>query len=151
MQKLILVFNFIQMIRMRSRLISPTPRVYGALIHAHVNSGDISAGFALMAKMEDEGLKPDVVIYTTLINGLVSHLFVSWPNLLLSGRIFSSRDGVDCVQRHAELEVNRTRWGSVHCYDKIVCNDEWSGEGVKYSRWYENFRKTSNRHHVWVQ
>lgn len=56
---------------MRSRLITPTLRVYGALIDAHVKSGDITGGFALLRKMEDEGFKADVVIYSILINGLV--------------------------------------------------------------------------------
>lgn len=61
---------------MRSRLISPTLRVYGALIHAHIRAGDLSAGYGLLEKMENEGLTPDVVIYTTLINGLVGFEFL---------------------------------------------------------------------------
>lgn len=56
---------------MRSQLISPSLRVYGALINAHVKAGDLAGGFALKRKMESEGFKPDVVIYTSLINGLV--------------------------------------------------------------------------------
>ncbi|KAF4702755.1 hypothetical protein FOZ62_007180 [Perkinsus olseni] len=58
-------------LKMREHLIAPTPKVYGALIKAHIRARDITSGFALMRKMEDEGLKPGVEIYTMLIDGLV--------------------------------------------------------------------------------
>ncbi|KAF4730224.1 hypothetical protein FOZ62_010116 [Perkinsus olseni] len=45
--------------------------VYGALIKAHVRARDVTSAFALMRKMEDEGLKPGVEIHTMLIDGLV--------------------------------------------------------------------------------
>lgn len=58
-------------LKMREMLISASPKIYATLIKAHVRSGDLTAGFALIEKMEDERLKPDVVVYTVLIDGLV--------------------------------------------------------------------------------
>ena len=58
-------------LEMRKNLISPSEKVYGSLIKAHVKSGDLGAGFALLRKMQDEGLTPNQVVYTTLIDGLV--------------------------------------------------------------------------------
>jgi pentatricopeptide repeat protein len=72
---------------MREQLIAPTEKVYGALIKAHVKSGDLTSAFALLAKMEDEGMLPSSpIIYTTLLDGLVKAnktdvawtLFRSW-------------------------------------------------------------------------
>mmetsp|Transcript_58774 Transcript_58774/g.190294 ORF Transcript_58774/g.190294 Transcript_58774/m.190294 type:complete len:907 (+) Transcript_58774:98-2818(+) len=57
---------------MRKQLISATPKVHATLIKAHVHAGDIASGYALMHKMQDEQLEPDVVVHTILINGLVS-------------------------------------------------------------------------------
>eukprot|EP00928_Gymnodinium_smaydae_P030010 TRINITY_DN22431_c0_g1_i1.p1 TRINITY_DN22431_c0_g1~~TRINITY_DN22431_c0_g1_i1.p1 ORF type:complete len:932 (-),score=247.40 TRINITY_DN22431_c0_g1_i1:150-2945(-) len=58
-------------LKMREQLISATPKVYAALIKAHVRAGDLASSFALVRKMEDERLTPDVVVYTTVIDGLV--------------------------------------------------------------------------------
>lgn len=59
-------------LKMREQLISATPKVYAALMQAHVKAGDTSSGYSLLRKMEDERLQPDVVVHTILINGLVS-------------------------------------------------------------------------------
>ena len=59
-------------LRMRSLLIAPNEKVYGALIKAHVMEGDLSSSFALLRKMEDEHITPSVIVYTTLIDGLIS-------------------------------------------------------------------------------
>lgn len=56
---------------MRKQLISATPKVYGALMKAHVVAGDVPSAFALLHKMQDEQLRPDVVTYTILIDGLI--------------------------------------------------------------------------------
>ncbi|EER20322.1 pentatricopeptide repeat-containing protein, putative [Perkinsus marinus ATCC 50983] len=58
-------------IKMREHLLAPSLKVYGALIKAHIRAHDITSAFALQRKMEDEGLKPGVEIYTMLIDGLV--------------------------------------------------------------------------------
>jgi len=58
-------------LRMRSLLIQPNEKVYGALIKAHVREGDLASGFALLRKMEDEKFPPSLVVYTTLIDGLI--------------------------------------------------------------------------------
>ncbi|CAE7681431.1 unnamed protein product [Symbiodinium sp. CCMP2592] len=59
-------------LKMREQLISATPRVYATLIQAHVRAGDTASGYALLRKMEDESIQPDVVVHTVLINGLVN-------------------------------------------------------------------------------
>ena len=59
-------------LKMREQLISATPKVYAALIQAHVKAGDTASGYSLLRKMEDERVQPDVVVHTILINGLVS-------------------------------------------------------------------------------
>ena len=58
-------------LKMREQLISATPKVYASLIQAHVRARDTQSGFSLLRKMEDERIQPDVVVHTTLINGLV--------------------------------------------------------------------------------
>ncbi|CAK9079503.1 Pentatricopeptide repeat-containing protein PFL1605w [Durusdinium trenchii] len=58
-------------LKMREQLVSATPKVYAALIHAHVRAGDTASGYSLLRKMEDERVQPDVVVHTILINGLV--------------------------------------------------------------------------------
>jgi len=65
---------------MRQNLISATEKVYGAMMKAHVVGEDLTSAFALMRKMDDEGLKPNVVVYTTLIDGLVkaNKLQIAW-------------------------------------------------------------------------
>ena len=69
-------------LRMRQLLIPPNEKVYGALIKAHVESGDLASSFSLLRKMEDEcGIPPtSPVIYTTLLDGLVKadKLDVAW-------------------------------------------------------------------------
>mmetsp|Transcript_100185 Transcript_100185/g.323169 ORF Transcript_100185/g.323169 Transcript_100185/m.323169 type:complete len:917 (+) Transcript_100185:87-2837(+) len=59
-------------LKMREQLISATPKVYAALIQAHVRARDVASGFSLLRKMEDERLEADVVVHTALINGLVA-------------------------------------------------------------------------------
>ncbi|CAE7541407.1 unnamed protein product [Symbiodinium microadriaticum] len=59
-------------LKMREQLISATPKVYATLIQAHVRAGDTASGYALLRKMEDESIQPDVVVHTVLINGLVN-------------------------------------------------------------------------------
>lgn len=58
-------------LQLRSRLLPATPRIYATMIKAHVRAGDLASGFSLLRKMEDERLKPDVVVHTVLIDGLV--------------------------------------------------------------------------------
>jgi len=59
-------------LKMREQLISATPKVYAALIKAHVRAGDLASGVSLLHKMEDERLKPDVVVHTVIIDGFVA-------------------------------------------------------------------------------
>ena len=41
-------------------------------MQAHVRAGDTASGYALLRKMEDESIQPDVVVHTVLINGLAT-------------------------------------------------------------------------------
>ena len=56
---------------MRERLVTPNLRVYTSLAKAHVAGGDVTSAFALMRKADDEGMSPDVAMYTVCIDGLV--------------------------------------------------------------------------------
>ena len=39
------------------------------MINAHINCGDIPGGAAMFAQMREAGLKPNVIVYTTLLKG----------------------------------------------------------------------------------
>eukprot|EP00747_Dinoflagellata_sp_TGD_P224441 gnl/TRDRNA2_/TRDRNA2_96870_c1_seq1.p1 gnl/TRDRNA2_/TRDRNA2_96870_c1~~gnl/TRDRNA2_/TRDRNA2_96870_c1_seq1.p1 ORF type:complete len:619 (-),score=115.05 gnl/TRDRNA2_/TRDRNA2_96870_c1_seq1:121-1707(-) len=69
-------------LKMREQLISATPKVYATLIKAHARAGDHASCFALLHKMEDERLKPDVVVHTILVDSLVTagHLAQAWDH-----------------------------------------------------------------------
>ncbi|TEB15904.1 hypothetical protein C9890_0584 [Perkinsus sp. BL_2016] len=58
-------------LQFRARAITADVKVYGALMHAHVREGDLSAVGALIRKAEDEGLHISVPMWTTLISGLI--------------------------------------------------------------------------------
>ena len=59
-------------LKMREQPLTPTVKVYGALIKAHIRAGDITSAFALRRKMEDELIVPSCEVYTMLIDSLVT-------------------------------------------------------------------------------
>uniref|UniRef100_A0A3B0NA78 PPR repeat family/Pentatricopeptide repeat domain/PPR repeat, putative n=1 Tax=Theileria annulata TaxID=5874 RepID=A0A3B0NA78_THEAN len=56
---------------LRSDLLTPDLRTYTLMIKTHVNAGDISSAFSLYRKMENEGTKADLVVFSVLIDCLV--------------------------------------------------------------------------------
>lgn len=104
-------------LRMRSLLIPPNEKVYGALIKAHVREGDISSGFALLRKMEDEHVSPSVIVYTTLIDGLVAAKKIdlawevfrdarTWKNIKPDAVLFSVMIKACIVNKECEKAIN---------------------------------------------
>ncbi|EAN33102.1 PPR repeat family protein [Theileria parva strain Muguga] len=65
---------------LRSDLLTPDLRTYTLMIKTHVNSGDISSAFSLYRKMENEGTKADLVVFSVLIDCLVKekHIKDAW-------------------------------------------------------------------------
>lgn len=109
-------------LQMRRRMLQPTPKVYGALIKAHVKEGDLASGFALLRKMESEGvmgseggsdIHDSLIIHTMLIDGLVRmgkcelafeqfHLCRTWKSVRPDSVLFSVM--IKACIRNAECE-----------------------------------------------
>ncbi|UKK01770.2 pentatricopeptide repeat containing protein [Theileria orientalis] len=56
---------------LRSDLITPDLKTYTLMIKTHINSGDTSSAFSIYRKMEKEGTKADLVVFSALIDCLV--------------------------------------------------------------------------------
>jgi pentatricopeptide repeat protein len=112
---------------MRSRAVSPTEKIYGALIKAH--GRDISSGFALLEKMEDELISlTSPVIPTMLLDGLVKtgkielarkkfSEFRSWKNI--------KPDAVMFTVMIKACRVNRECEQALSMLDDLRASDEY--------------------------
>lgn len=104
-------------LKMREQLISATPKVYATLIQAHVRAGDTASGYALLRKMEDESIQPDVVVHTVLINGLVNegrieraweefHAAMTWKLIQPDEVLFTVMIKACAIMQEAERALN---------------------------------------------
>eukprot|EP00397_Hematodinium_sp_SG-2012_P007329 GEMP01007373.1.p1 GENE.GEMP01007373.1~~GEMP01007373.1.p1 ORF type:complete len:811 (-),score=251.37 GEMP01007373.1:1107-3539(-) len=104
-------------LKMRENLISPDTKVYSTLIKSHVSANDVTSGFALLRKMEDEGVPANVVTYTILINGLVEsgklrkaweqfHSMRTWKNIKPDEVLFTVMIKACAQAEEAEKAIN---------------------------------------------
>jgi len=103
--------------QMRQGLISPDTKLYTQLIKCHTKAQDLSAGFSLLRKMEDEGMEINVVTHTVLIDGLVEtnqlssaweqfHAIRTWKNIKPDEVLFTVMIKACAKAEEAERALN---------------------------------------------
>jgi len=104
-------------LKMRESFISPNAKLMSALMKAHTKAGDLTSAFALLRKMEDEGVQADVVTYTILIDALVMadklpkawetfHSIRTWKNIKPDEVLFTVMIKACALNEEAERAIN---------------------------------------------
>ncbi|BAM40562.1 pentatricopeptide repeat containing protein [Theileria orientalis strain Shintoku] len=123
---------------LRSDLITPDLKTYTLMIKTHINCGDTSSAFSIYRKMEKEGTRADLVVFSSLIDCLVESKQVSgaWRlfNYMRTWRLIEpdevlftimikscsvSRDAEKALSLYQEM-LSLNLYPTIHTYTELI-------------------------------